>query len=98
MTAIALQASSVAARSRPIEEPVWVRLALIGLALAFLTLFLFIPLISVFYEALKKGWGVYIAAITKPVPVSAIHSTLAPPASASPLNLFSGLAPPWATA
>lgn len=38
------------------DEPGWVRWVLIGLALAFLALFLFIPLILVFYEALKKAW------------------------------------------
>ncbi|HEX7235278.1 MAG TPA: sulfate/thiosulfate ABC transporter permease CysW, partial [Nitrosospira sp.] len=47
-------------------ESMWIRRSLIGLALAFLTLFLFVPLISVFYEALKKGWDVYVAAITDP--------------------------------
>ena len=36
-------------------------------ALAFLTLFLFVPLISVFYEALRKGVGVYFASIVEPV-------------------------------
>jgi sulfate transport system permease protein len=41
-------------------EPAWVRLLLIGIAFAFLTLFLFIPLVSVFYEGLKKGWDVYV--------------------------------------
>ncbi len=51
---------------RSTQEPAWVRRTLIGLALTFLTLFLFIPLISVFYEALKKGMDVYIAAITDP--------------------------------
>ncbi|SFN61397.1 sulfate transport system permease protein [Nitrosospira briensis] len=98
MTAIALPASSVAARSRPIEEPAWVRWALIGLALAFLTLFLFIPLISVFYEALKKGWGVYIAAITEPDALSAIQLTLTAAAIAVPLNLIFGIAAAWAIA
>jgi sulfate transport system permease protein len=36
-------------------EATWVRVLLIGLALAFMTLFLFVPLVTVFYEALKKG-------------------------------------------
>ena len=54
----------------------WVRWTLIGVALAFLTLFLFIPLISVFYEALKKGIDVYVAAITDPDALSAITAYL----------------------
>jgi hypothetical protein len=49
---------------------------LIGVALAFLTLFLFVPLVSVFFEALKKGWEVYLAAITEADAVSAMWLTL----------------------
>jgi sulfate transport system permease protein len=80
------------------QEPAWVRRTLIGLALAFLTLFLFVPLISVFYEALKKGADVYVAAITDPDAVSAIQLTLTAAAIAVPLNLIFGLAAAWAIA
>ena len=48
----------------PTAEPAWVRHLLIATALAFLGLFLFVPLAAVFSEALKKGWQVYLAAIT----------------------------------
>lgn len=85
-------------RPRATHEPAWVRWTLIGVALAFLTLFLFIPLISVFYEALKKGTDVYVAAITDPDAVSAIQLTLAAAAIAVPLNLIFGLAAAWAIA
>ena len=44
-------------------EAHWVKWTLIGVALAFLTVFLFVPLAIVFVEALKKGVGVYLAAI-----------------------------------
>lgn len=98
MTAIALPLPVTLGRARPIEEPVWVRWFLIGLALAFLTLFLFVPLISVFYEALRKGWDVYIAAITEPDAVSAIQLTLTAAAIAVPLNLVFGVAAAWAIA
>jgi sulfate transport system permease protein len=83
---------------RATTEPVWIRRSLIGLALAFLTLFLFVPLISVFYEALKKGWDVYVAAITDPDAVSAIQLTLTAAAIAVPLNVIFGLAAAWAIA
>jgi sulfate transport system permease protein len=83
---------------RTTQEPAWVRRTLIGLALAFLTLFLFVPLISVFYEALKKGADVYVAAITDPDAVSAIQLTLTAAAIAVPLNLIFGLAAAWAIA
>jgi sulfate transport system permease protein len=85
-------------RGRTTQEPVWVRRILIGLALAFLTLFLFIPLVSVFYEALKKGADVYMAAITDPDAVSAIQLTLTAAAIAVPLNLVFGIAAAWAIA
>ena len=49
---------------------------LIGVALVFLSLFLFVPLVTVFFEAFKKGWDVYVAAITDPDAVSAIWLTL----------------------
>jgi sulfate transport system permease protein len=77
---------------------VWVRWTLIGVALAFLTLFLFIPLVSVFYEALKKGIDVYIAAITDPDALSAIRLTVTAAAIAVPLNLIFGIAAAWAIA
>ncbi|MDP1790099.1 MAG: sulfate ABC transporter permease subunit CysW, partial [Methylibium sp.] len=62
-------------RNATTEAP-WVRRTLIGVALLFLTVFLFVPLIAVFYEALKKGWDVYLAAIVEPDAVSAIKLTL----------------------
>jgi sulfate transport system permease protein len=85
-------------QARATTESIWIRRSLIGLALAFLTLFLFIPLISVFYEALKKGWDVYIAAITDPDAISAIQLTLTAAAIAVPLNVIFGLAAAWAIA
>jgi sulfate transport system permease protein len=79
-------------------EPAWVRLTLIALALGFLTLFLFVPLVAVFYEALKKGFNVYLAAIVEPDALSAIKLTLLTAAIAVPLNLVFGIAAAWAIA
>ena len=79
-------------------EPAWVRRALIGLALAFLAFFLFVPLAAVFFEAFKKGWGVYLAAIVEPDAVSAIALTLIAAAISVPLNLVFGLAAAWCIA
>ncbi len=80
------------------SEPAWVRRLLIGLALAFLTLFLFVPLATVFYEALKKGWDVYLAAIVEPDALAAIQLTLLTAAIAVPLNLVFGVAAAWTIA
>ncbi|MFM8758000.1 MAG: sulfate/thiosulfate ABC transporter permease CysW, partial [Methylophilaceae bacterium] len=46
-------------QKRALAEPAWVRNLLILITLAFLTLFLFLPLAAVFSEALGKGWQVY---------------------------------------
>ncbi|MBH1987748.1 MAG: sulfate ABC transporter permease subunit CysW [Burkholderiales bacterium] len=79
-------------------EPAWVRRLLIGVALVFLSLFLFVPLVTVFFEAFKKGWDVYVAAVTDPDAVSAIWLTLTAAAIAVPLNLVFGVAAAWAIA
>jgi sulfate/thiosulfate transport system permease protein len=79
-------------------EPPWVRRTLIGVALAFLAFFLFVPLAAVFFEAFKKGWGVYLAAITEPDAVSAIWLTLIAAAISVPLNLVFGIAAAWSIA
>jgi sulfate transport system permease protein len=79
------------------ESPL-VRRALIAGALAFLTAFLFLPLAFIFWSALRKGWGVYLAAITDPDAVSAIRLTLLCTAIAVPANLIFGVAAAWAIA
>jgi len=80
------------------KEPAWVKWTLIGVALAFLSLFLFLPLVSVFAEAFKKGWDVYVAAITEPDAWSAVKLTLVAAVIAVPLNLVFGVAAAWAIA
>lgn len=79
-------------------ETVWVRVLLLSLALAFVTLFLFIPLVAVFSEALRKGWDVYLAAIREPDALSAIKLTLIAAGISVPLNLIFGVAAAWAIA
>ena len=96
--AIAITPSSTPRRTQATQEPAWVRWTLIGVALAFLTLFLFIPLISVFYEALKKGVDVYFASLVEADALSAIKLTLITAAIAVPLNLVFGVAAAWAIA
>ncbi len=79
-------------------EPIWVRRVLIGIALLFLAVFLFVPLAFVFYEALKKGWSVYLAAVLDPDALAAIRLTLLVAAIAVPLNLVFGVAAAWSIA
>jgi sulfate transport system permease protein len=75
-----------------------VRWTLVGVALAFLSLFLFVPLIAVFHEAFKKGWEVYLAAIVEPDALSAVKLTLIAAGISVPLNLVFGISAAWAIA
>lgn len=84
------------AYKRATSEPTWVRWGLIGLALTFLGLFLLVPLAAVFTEALRKGWDVYLAAITEADALSAMKLTLIASLISVPLNLVFGVAAAWA--
>ena len=67
-------------------EPPGVRRLLIGVALAFLSLFLFLPLLSVFTQALAKGLRFYFHTISDPNALSAIKLTFLAAGIAVPLN------------
>ncbi|GGY09527.1 sulfate ABC transporter permease subunit CysW [Paludibacterium paludis] len=82
----------VTTESRP------VRVALTCAALGFLAVFLFAPLIAVFYEALSRGWGLYLAALLEPEARAAVSLTLVTALIAVPLNTVFGLATAWAVA
>jgi sulfate transport system permease protein len=64
----------------------------------FLTLFLFVPLVAVFTEALKKGWDTYKEAVLDPDALSAIRLTFIAAGIAVPLNLVFGVAAAWTIA
>ena len=81
-----------------VSEPAWVRRTLIGVALAFLTMFLFVPLVAVFVQALAKGLDVYWAALVEADAVSALKLTLISAGISVPLNLVFGVAAAWAIA
>lgn len=81
---------------RACAEPGWIRWTLIALSVAFLSLFLLMPLAAVFSEALRKGWGVYVAAIREPDAVSAMQLTLLATVIAVPLNVVFGVSAAWA--
>src|ERR1700730_10636041 len=83
-------------KPRHLTEPRAVRWLLTGLALAFAALFLIVPLVAVFSEALAKGWRAYVDAITEPDALSALRLALAAAASAVPANLVFGVCAGWA--
>ena len=78
------------------RDPFWVKGLVLFLSLGFFLLFLLMPLIAVFVEALRRGWSVYLAALVEPDAVSAIKLTLLTAAIAVPLNLVFGVAAAWA--
>jgi sulfate transport system permease protein len=81
-----------------LSEPAAVRWTLIAVALVFLGLFLFVPLVAVFAEAFRKGVTAYFAAFTEPDALAAIKLTLLTAAIAVPANLVFGVAAAWAIA
>lgn len=93
-----LTASQTAPIRRTTTESPAIRRLFIAMALLFLTLFLFFPLAAVFYEALRKGLGVYFAAIVDPDALAAIRLTLLCAVIAVPLNMVFGVAAAWAIA
>ena len=80
------------------RESPWVKWTIIGISLTFFTLFLLMPLIVVFYEALRKGWDAYVAALVDPDALSAVRLTLTAALISVPLNLVFGLAAAWCIA
>ena len=86
-------------RSRQeLTEPRVVRWTIIAVALAFLTIFLLLPLVTVFAAAFAKGAAAYLAAIREPDALSALRLTLLTAAIAVPCNLVFGVAAGWAIA
>jgi sulfate/thiosulfate transport system permease protein len=81
---------------RATTEPVWVKILLITLALAFLGLFLFLPLILVFASAFAEGIAAYFASFRDPDTLHAVQLTLLVAAIVVPLNTVFGVATAWA--
>jgi sulfate transport system permease protein len=92
------QREKTAKSSRLQSEPLIVKFLLTTIALAFLALFLLVPVAVVFVEAFKKGTQVYLAAIKEPDALAAVKLTLLTAAIAVPLNVLFGLSAAWAIA
>ncbi len=71
---------------------------LIAAAIAFLGLFIILPLLAVFTAALDKGWAAYGAALVEPDAVAAIKLTLLVAAISVPLNVVFGIVAAWSIA
>ncbi|HTI66456.1 MAG TPA: sulfate ABC transporter permease subunit CysW [Caulobacteraceae bacterium] len=80
------------------DDPRWLKAAIIALVVGFVLVMLVLPLATVFTEALRKGLGPAIAAITDPDGLAAIRLTLITAAIAVPVNALFGICASWAIA
>jgi len=83
---------------RGTEESPFIKWTLIAVALAFCLVFLLLPLVNVFVQALAKGWTFYWNSLTNPDSWAAIRLTFLVAAICVPLNTIFGLAAAWAIA
>jgi len=75
-----------------------VKIVLGAIAIGFIALFLFMPLLTVFSEALARGWQMARDALVEPDALAAIKLTVIVAAIAVPLNVVFGLAASWCIA
>jgi sulfate transport system permease protein len=76
-------------------EPRGVRIFLITVSVIFMSLFLFVPLVSIFYEAFKSGAAFFFRAISDRAAMSALRMTLLATCISVPANLIFGLCAAW---
>src|SRR5215475_9355964 len=90
--------ASRAQSQRGTEESPFIKWLLIFIALAFCLVFLLLPLVNVFAQALAKGVGYYWKSLSDPDSWAAIRLTLLVAAISVPLNVLFGMAAAWAIA
>lgn len=73
-----------------------VRILLIFISLAFVAVMLVIPLVSVIYNSLRKGFAFYVEALSGKYVVSAFKVTMLATVIAVAVNTFFGLVASWA--
>lgn len=78
------------------QETPLVRWLLIAMTLLILGLFLLLPLVAVFIEALRQGWQVFWAALYEEAARSAVWLTITTAALTVPLNALFGISAAWA--
>ena len=83
---------------RATEDPLWIRVLVLGVVLVFLAAVLILPLGAVFAEALRKGAVAALAAVSTPDALAAVKLTLLTAAIAVPFNALFGLCASWAVA
>lgn len=82
----------------PTQDPLALRLVLSVVAIGFVALFLVLPLLIVFKEALADGLGKALTAIIEPDALSSVRVSLLAAGIAVPLNTLFGISAAWAVA
>jgi sulfate/thiosulfate transport system permease protein len=82
-------------RSTALRDPAWLRFVLLAIALAFVAVFLVLPLVAVFAYAIEKGFAFFASSLTDPDAQAAIRLTLIVAAISVPANTIFGLAAAW---
>jgi sulfate/thiosulfate transport system permease protein len=82
----------------PAQRRSWVPTVLIGVAIGYLGLVLFLPALNVFVQAFHKGIGPFLENLTRPDFQNAVRLTLLLALIAVPLNTVFGLCAAWALA
>ena len=90
--------ATTAKSRRATNDPLWLRIILIGISAAFVGVLLVLPLVVVFTEALRHGVGTYVSSLRQPAAWQAIKLTLIAAGISVPLNLVFGVAASWAIA
>src|SRR5262245_53511979 len=89
---------ATAKSERASEESPLAKWILTSIALAFVAVFLVLPLVNVFYQALSKGLAFYRESLLQEDSLAAIKLTLLVACISVPLNVVFGLAASWAIA
>ncbi|ENQ3080531.1 sulfate ABC transporter permease subunit CysW [Bacillus cereus] len=72
-----------------------IRIIFIAVTVIYLSIFLLLPLVTIFIKAFERGINVYIAAITDSEAISAIRLTIIVALIVVPLNTIFGVAAAW---
>ena len=90
--------ASLGRRTAPRSQGAWMKWLLIGIAVLYLTLILFIPALNVFVQAFHDGLGPFFSNLVSPPFLNAVRLTLLIAAIALPINTLFGLCAAWAIA
>jgi sulfate transport system permease protein len=81
--------------STALRDPAWLRFTLLAIALAFVAVFLVLPLVAVFAYAIEKGFVFFVNSLTDADARAAIRLTLIVAAISVPANTIFGVAAAW---